>query len=137
MEPNLYTNPVILFDGVCNLCNSSVEKIIAADPKKQFRFASLQGSFGQEVLQKFQLPPRELNSFILLENNQIFTRTTGALKVARKLSGAWPLLYAFIVVPRFLRDGIYNIITRNRYKWFGKKESCMVPHAALQELFYN
>lgn len=137
MEPNLYTNPVILFDGVCNLCNSSVEKIIAADPKKQFRFASLQGSFGQEVLQKFQLPPRELNSFILLENNQIFTRTTGALKVARKLSGAWPLLYAFIVVPRFLRDGIYNIIARNRYKWFGKKESCMVPHAALQELFYN
>ncbi len=137
MEPNLYTNPVILFDGVCNLCNSSVEKIIAADPKKQFRFASLQGKFGQEVLQKFQLPPQELNSFILLENNQIFTKSTGALKVARKLSGAWPFLYAFIVVPQFLRDGIYNIIARNRYKWFGKKESCMVPHAALQELFYN
>lgn len=137
MEPNLYTNPVILFEGVCNLCNSSVEKIIAADPKKQFRFASLQGNFGQEVLRKFQLPPQELNSFILLENNQIFTRSTGALKVARKLSGAWPLLYAFIVVPRFLRDGIYNIIACNRYKWFGKKESCMVPHTALQELFYN
>jgi len=135
MEPNSYTNPVILFDGVCNLCNGSVQKIIAADPGKKFRYASLQGEFGQQVLKQFHLPPNELGSFILLENNQIFTKSTGALKVARKLSGAWPLLYALIIVPRFIRDRIYNIIARNRYKWFGKKESCMVPHAALKDLF--
>ena len=136
MESTIPTNPVILFDGVCNLCNDSVQKIIAADPKKQFRFASLQGSFGQQVLKQFHLPPSELSSFVLLENNQIFTKSTGALKVARRLSGAWPLLYAFMLVPRFIRDGVYNIIARNRYKWFGKKESCMVPQAALQDLFY-
>lgn len=136
MDTNLYTNPVILFDGVCNLCNGSVQKIIAADPKRQFRFASLQGEFGQQVLKQFHLAPGELSSFILLENNQIFIKSTGALKVARKLSGAWPLLYALILVPRFIRDGVYNTIARNRYKWFGKKESCMVPHAALQNLFY-
>jgi len=137
METNLYTNPVILFDGVCNLCNSSVQKIIAADPKRKFRFASLQGDFGQRILKQFQLPPNELNSFILLEDNQIFTKSTGALKVAKHLSGAWPLLYAFIIIPAFIRDGVYQIIANNRYKWFGKKESCMVPHAALQDLFYN
>lgn len=136
MESTIPTNPVILFDGVCNLCNGSVQKIIAADPKKQFRFASLQGSFGQQVLKQFHLPPSEFSSFILLENNQIFTKSTGALKVARRLSGAWPLFYAFIIVPQFIRDGVYNIIARNRYKWFGKKESCMVPQAALQDLFY-
>ena len=136
MESTIPTNPVILFDGVCNLCNGSVQKIIAADPQQQFRFASLQGSFGQQILKQFHLPPSELSSFILLENNQIFTKSTGALKVARKLSGAWPLLYALILVPRFIRDGVYNIIARNRYKWFGKKESCMVPQAALQDLFY-
>jgi len=136
MESTIPTNPVILFDGVCNLCNGSVQKIIAADPQQQFRFASLQGSFGQQVLKQFHLPSSELSSFILLENNQIFTKSTGALKVARKLSGAWPLLYALILVPRFIRDGVYSIIARNRYKWFGKKESCMVPHAALQNLFY-
>lgn len=137
MESTIPTNPVILFDGVCNLCNGSVQKIIAADPQQQFRFASLQGSFGQQILKQFHLPPSELSSFILLENNQIFTKSTGALKVARKLSGAWPLLYALILVPRFIRDGVYSIIARNRYKWFGKKESCMVPHAALQDLFYE
>lgn len=136
MESTIPTNPVILFDGVCNLCNGSVQKIIAADPQKQFRFASLQGSFSQQILKQFHLPPSELSSFILLENNQIFTKSTGALKVARRLSGAWPLLYAFIIFPRFIRDGVYNIIARNRYKWFGKKESCMVPQAALQDLFY-
>ena len=137
MESTIPTNPVILFDGVCNLCNGSVQKIIAADPKKQFRFASLQSSFGQQVLKQFHLPSSELGSFILLENNQIFTKSTGALKVARRLSGAWPLFYAFIIVPQFIRDGVYNIIARNRYKWFGKKESCMVPQAALQDLFYE
>lgn len=137
MEINAYTNPVILFDGVCNLCNSSVQKIITADPERKFRFASLQGEFGQQVLKQFHLPPSELSSFILLENNQIFTKSTGALKVARRLSGAWPLFYAFILVPRFIRDGVYNIIARNRYKWFGKKESCMIPSPELKELFYN
>ncbi len=137
MENTPNTNPVILFDGVCNLCNSSVLFVIQHDPKKQFRFASLQGDYGQQVLKQFQLPSNSLNSFILLKDNQIYTHSTGALKVAKQLSGAWPLLYAFIIVPPFIRNAVYQFIANNRYKWFGKKESCMVPSPALKALFYN
>lgn len=137
MQNTHNTNPVILFDGVCNLCNSSVFFVIKHDPKKQFRFASLQGDYGQQVLKKFHLPPNSLNSFILIKENQIYTRSTGALKVAKQLSGFWPLLYVFIIVPVFIRNAVYQFIANNRYKWFGKKESCMVPSPALKDLFYN
>jgi len=137
MENTHNTNPVILFDGVCNLCNSSVLFIIKHDPKRQFRFASLQGDYGQQVLKRFQLPANSLNSFILLKDNKIYTHSTGALKVAKELSGGWPLLYAFIIIPPFIRNAVYQIIANNRYKWFGKKESCMVPSAAMKALFYD
>jgi predicted DCC family thiol-disulfide oxidoreductase YuxK len=137
MENTLNSNPVILFDGVCNLCNSSVLFVIQHDPKKQFRFASLQGDYGQQILKRFQLPSNTLNSFILLKDDQIFTHSTGALKVAKELSGAWPLLYVFIIVPAFIRNAVYQFIANNRYKWFGKKESCMVPNPALKALFYD
>ncbi|MBA4258517.1 MAG: hypothetical protein C0446_05100 [Chitinophaga sp.] len=137
MEISSDTNPVILFDGVCNLCNSTVLFVIKHDPKKQFRFASIQGDYGQQVLKQFHLPPDSLNSFILLKDNQIYTHSTGALKVARQLSGAWPLLYACIIIPPFIRNAVYQFIANNRYKWFGKKESCEVPSPALKALFYN
>ncbi len=137
MEISSDTNPVILFDGVCNLCNSTVLFVIKHDPKKQFRFASIQGDYGQQVLKQFHLPPDSLNSFILLKDNQIYTHSTGALKVARQLSGAWPLLYACIIIPPFIRNAVYQFIANNRYKGFGKKESCEVPSPALKALFYN
>ncbi|HPH38168.1 MAG TPA: thiol-disulfide oxidoreductase DCC family protein [Sediminibacterium sp.] len=137
MEITSNTNPVILFDGVCNLCNSSVQFVIKHDPKKQFRFASIQGDYGQQVLKQFHLPPDSLNSFILLEDNQIYTHSTGALKVAKQLSGAWPMLYAFIIIPPFIRNAVYQLIANNRYKWFGKKETCAIPSPDLKALFYN
>jgi predicted DCC family thiol-disulfide oxidoreductase YuxK len=137
MEITSNTNPVILFDGVCNLCNSSVQFVIKHDPKKQFRFASIQGDYGQQVLKRFHLPPDSLNSFILLRDNQIYTHSTGALKVARQLSGAWPLLYIFILIPPFIRNAVYQLIANNRYKWFGKKETCAIPSPDLKALFYN
>lgn len=137
MEITSNTNPVILFDGVCNLCNSSVQFVIKHDPKKKFRFASIQGDYGQQVLKKFHLPPDSLNSFILLEDNQIYTHSTGALKVAKQLSGAWPMLYAFIIIPPFIRNAVYQFIAKNRYKWFGKKETCAIPSPELKALFYN
>lgn len=136
MEISSNTNPVILFDGVCNLCNSSVQFVIKHDPKKQFRFASLQGEYGQQVLKQFNLPTNTLSSFILLKDNQIYTHSTGALKVAKQLSGAWPLLYAFIIIPAFIRNAVYQFIANNRYKWFGKKESCAMPSPELKALFY-
>jgi predicted DCC family thiol-disulfide oxidoreductase YuxK len=126
---------VILFDGVCNLCNSAVQFILKRDKHKKFRFASLQGKFGQEVLKKFGLPEGNPNSFILLEENNIYTYSTGALRVCNQLGGMWKLLYGFIIVPPFLRDGVYRIIAENRYKWFGKKDTCYVPSAELKDRF--
>lgn len=128
-------NPIILFDGICNLCNAVVRFIITRDRKNLFRFASLQSEFGQLVLQKFHLSSNTFNSFILLKKGKVYTRSTAALLVAKQLPGGWPLLYAFIIVPRFLRDAVYNLIANNRYKWFGKKEECWVPTPALQSKF--
>ncbi len=131
------THPVILFDGVCNLCSSSVQFVIKHDKRRQFRFASLQSPFGQAVLQQFGLPATTFNSFILLENNQVYTRSTGGLKAAKKLDGIYSWLYAFIVVPPFIRNGVYNFIAGNRYRWMGKKDACWLPTPALRELFWD
>lgn len=129
------SHPVILFDGVCNLCSSSVQFVIKHDPKHQFHFASLQSEFGQQVLQQFQLPPTEFGSFILLENNIIYTKSAGALQVVKKLNGLLPSLYIFVVIPCFILDSIYNWIAKNRYRWFGKKEACWIPTQELNSLF--
>lgn len=136
---NLPTNnhPVILFDGVCNLCNSAVHFVIKHDPLHQFRFASLQSNFGQQVLQKINLPVTGLGSFILLEKDTVYTKSGAVLRVIKKLSGAWPALYAFIIVPPFIRNAIYDVVARNRYQWFGKKEECRIPTPELQELFID
>lgn len=129
--------PIVLFDGVCNLCNTAVQFIIKHDKKKQFYFAALQSETGQKLLTKYNFPVNELNSFILIENNKAYDRSTGALKVVKKFKGLWPLAYGLIIVPKFLRDGVYNWVGRNRYKWFGKKEECMIPTPELKARFLN
>ncbi|HNP23103.1 MAG TPA: thiol-disulfide oxidoreductase DCC family protein [Panacibacter sp.] len=130
-------HPVVLFDGVCNLCSSSVQFVIKHDPKKQFRFASLQSDFGQHVMEHFNLPANEFNSFILLENERIYTKSTGALRLSRKLNGLWPTLYGFMIVPAFIRDAVYSYVAKNRYRWFGKKEACWLPTPELKGLFLD
>src|SRR3954468_20764691 len=110
-------NPVILFDGLCNLCSSVVQFVVKHDPKHQFRFASLQSEFGQKLMKDFGLPVDQFHSFILFEDGNIYTRSSGALRVAKKLNGGWSLLYGFIIVPGFIRDSVYNLIARKRYKW--------------------
>ncbi|HMR91998.1 MAG TPA: thiol-disulfide oxidoreductase DCC family protein [Chitinophagaceae bacterium] len=130
-------HPVILFDGVCNLCNSSVQFVIRRDKKGSFRFASLQGRSGQQYLQQYHLPVDDFNSFVLIENNRAYTRSTAALRVARRLGGGWKLLYGFIVIPRFIRDAVYNLVAKNRYRWFGKKEACMIPSPELKARFLD
>lgn len=129
--------PVILFDGVCNLCNGAVQFIIKHDKKKVFRFASLQSETGQQLLVKYHLPLNELNSFILIENNKAYNRSTGALRVAKKLNGILPWLYGFIIIPKIFRDSIYDWVATNRYKWFGKKEECMIPTQELKARFLS
>jgi predicted DCC family thiol-disulfide oxidoreductase YuxK len=128
---------IILFDGVCNLCNSSVQFILKRDKKDQFLFASLQGRTGQEYLRTFQLPADTFNSFLLVEGDHYYTRSASALRIARYLGGAWPLLYAFMIVPRFIRDAVYNLIAKNRYRWFGKTDTCWVATPALKAKFLD
>lgn len=128
---------ILLFDGVCNLCNSSVQFIIKRDKKNRFLFASLQGKKGQELLSKFNLPLNDLNSFVLIENEKAYTRSTGALRAFKKLSGGWKLWYALIIIPKFIRDAVYKWIAKNRYRWFGKKEECMIPTPELKERFLD
>jgi predicted DCC family thiol-disulfide oxidoreductase YuxK len=130
-------NKIVLFDGVCNLCNNSVQFIIKKDTKKQFRFASLQGKFGQGFLKTHNLPADSFNSFILLEGENVYTRSTGALRMLKHLGGGWSLLYGFIIVPKFIRDAVYNWVAVNRYNWFGKKESCMIPTPEFRERFLD
>lgn len=131
------TNPVILFDGVCNLCSSSVQFIIKHDPQRRFRYASLQSAYGQKVMQQFGLPAEELNSFILYQQGKIYTKSTGALMVAKQLNKLWPLLYGFIIIPPFIRNAVYSFIANNRYKWFGKKDACWLPTPELKKLFLD
>jgi len=137
IKNNNIQNPVILFDGVCNLCSSTVQFIINKDKKNVFKFASLQSEFGQQILNSYQISNTELNTFILYEQGKIYTRSTGALKVAGQLSGGWKLLSTLLFIPAFLRDAVYNVISRNRYKWFGQKTSCWVPTPKLRSKFLD
>lgn len=127
-------SPVILFDGVCNLCNGSVLFIIKRDPQAKFRFASLQSDFGRQQLLKFNRSAT-LESVLLIEADKLYDKSTAALKIASKLSGLWPLLSIFRVVPKSWRDGVYTWIARNRYQWFGKREACMIPTPELKSRF--
>ncbi|CAN5901554.1 thiol-disulfide oxidoreductase DCC family protein [soil metagenome] len=129
--------PIILFDGVCNLCNHSIQYVIKHDPAAIFKFASLQGDAGQDLLKLYKLSPTNMNSFVLIQDNKAYTRSTAALFVAKKLKGITKLLYGFIIVPAFIRNAVYDLIAKNRYKWFGKKDSCMIPTQALKSRFLN
>ena len=134
---NTHSHPVIFFDGVCNLCTVSVQFIIKHDPKHYFRFASLQSELGQKVLQQFNFSSAEFGSFILLEEGKIYTKSTAVLRVTKKLNGLWPVLFSFMIVPPFIRNWVYSLIAKNRYRWFGKKEACWIPNAELNKLFLN
>lgn len=126
---------VVLFDGVCNLCNGAVQFIIKRDPFFVFKFASLQSEFGQSHLKKLNLPLHELHSFIVLENGIYYQRSDAALKIASNLKGPWSVLGIFKIIPKFIRDAIYTFIASNRYKVFGKQDSCMIPTPELQSRF--
>ena len=131
------SNPIILFDGVCNLCNKTVQFVIKKDREKKFRFASLQGSSGQRILKDLKIPADIFHSFILLEDDKVYERSTAALRLLKLLGRGWQFFYIFILLPKPIRDGIYNWISRNRYKWFGKKDSCMIPEGGVKDRFLN
>lgn len=126
--------PVILFDGVCNLCNGAVQFVIRHDKANLFRFASLQSAFGQKILAQYNLSSTVFSSFILVEDNRIYTKSTGALKVSSRLNGyRWTKF--LLIIPSFLRNFFYNLIAKNRYRWFGKQEACWLPTPELKAKF--
>jgi predicted DCC family thiol-disulfide oxidoreductase YuxK len=127
--------PVILFDGICNLCNGSVLFIIKRDRSATFSFAALQSAYGQSQLAKFGLPASELNTILLIKDGKVFNRSNAALEIAKGLDGLWPMFYAFKIVPSFIRNVAYDFIAKNRYRWFGKQEACMIPTPELNARF--
>ncbi|MDR5590300.1 thiol-disulfide oxidoreductase DCC family protein [Christiangramia sp. SM2212] len=129
---------IVLFDGVCNLCNDAIQRIIKHDKKDVFRFASLQSEIGKKLLKERGLNPEELDSIIMIDPGVAYYRkSTAALEISREMSGGYSLLKNFLFLPEGLRDGVYDFIANNRYKWFGKKEQCMIPTPELRSKFLD
>lgn len=126
---------IILFDGVCNLCNGTVQWIIRHDKENVFRFASLQSSFGQEFLRKHKLNDADFDSFILIDGKDYYKKSTAAIKMLSSLGKPCSWLIALLWVPLPIRDWVYSVVARNRYRWFGKKESCWLPTPELKQKF--
>lgn len=128
-------NPIILFDGVCNFCNAIINFVIRQDKKAILRFAALQSEAGQTILKRYGVDWKKNDSFVLIENGKVYDRSTAALKLSNRMRWYWQWTQLFWIFPKFLRDGIYDFIARNRYKWFGKKEECMVPTPEIRQRF--
>ena len=126
---------MILFDGVCNLCNGFVQFVIARDPSAVFQLATLQSPAAARLLASTGAPPSVPDSVLLVEESRVFTRSTAALRIARRLRFPWPAAYAFVIVPRPIRDAIYDVVARRRYRWFGRRDTCRVPTPELRARF--
>ena len=127
--------PVLLFDGVCNLCNGIVRFVIRFDAGGEFLFAPLQSDVGQALLERHDLPTEDFDSFVLVEDGDVTTKSTAALKVARRLDGPWPLAYPLVYLPEGVRDRVYDLVAEYRYQVFGKKEQCPVPEPEIRDRF--
>ncbi|MFD2682063.1 thiol-disulfide oxidoreductase DCC family protein [Bacillus seohaeanensis] len=128
------TRAIILFDGICNLCNHSVQFIIKRDPTAYFQFASLQSDVGVSLRETYGLPTR-IDSVVLIENNKVFVKSNAALHICKHLKGMWKLLFVLKLLPPFIRDGLYEVVAKNRYKWFGKRDQCMLPDQNRKDRF--
>ncbi len=129
------TENLLFFDGVCNLCNGLVHFIIRRDKRRRFRFASLQSEAGKQFLSTHGRDGSPLDSLVYWRKGKVLIRSTAALNVARDLGGALAAAYLFTLVPRFIRDAVYDLVARKRYRWFGKRVACMVPTPELRERF--
>lgn len=133
-EGSEHVKKIILFDGECNFCDKSVQFIIKRDPEAIFSFTSQQGEAGQQMIKKHHAPS-SVDSIILIENDTYYLKSSAALRICRHLQGAWKLLFIFILVPYPIRDFFYNILAKNRYKWFGKKDQCTLPTPEVRKRF--
>lgn len=128
---------IILFDGLCNLCNGAVTFIIKRDAEDLFQFAALQSDVGRALTQKQGIDTDNVDSIVLIDGDRHYIKSSAALHIARHLSGGYPLLYGFMVLPTVMRDWVYNWIAENRYRWFGKKDQCMIPTPELRNKFLH
>lgn len=129
------THPIILFDGVCNLCNGFVQFLIKRDPHAHFRFAALQSEMGQALLKKHGMSTDEIDTVVMLENDQLYIRSEVGLRIASQMNGLWPIFSILRILPLWFRDPIYDFIAARRYRWFGEKDQCMIPTPALKSRF--
>ncbi len=130
-------HPIILFDGVCNFCNGAINFVLKQDKKGIFKFAPLQSEAGQRLLQHYNLSMKEFDSFILIDKGKVYKKSAASLRVMNKLPWYWKEAQILRMIPTAFRDAIYDFIAKNRYKWFGKKEQCMVPTPELRSRFLN
>lgn len=135
MMINLDDSNIILFDGVCNLCNSSVQFIIKRNKKQHFYYASLQSDVAKEILLQHLEKKITLDTIVFIEKGNIYTKSTAALRISRYLDGLWKFAYVLIIIPRPIRDAFYDFVAKKRYMWFGKRESCMIPTDDQKKLF--
>ncbi len=126
---------IVLFDGVCNFCNGAVNSVIEHDKAGYFKFAALQSEIGKELSARYGIDQSETDSIILVEDEKVYTYSTGALRVAKHLNGVWAWTYAFIIIPRPIRDLFYKLFARNRYRLFGKQDACMMPTPEIRARF--
>ncbi|MFL5762297.1 MAG: thiol-disulfide oxidoreductase DCC family protein [Bacteroidia bacterium] len=128
---------IVLFDGICNFCDNSINRIIRHDKKNHFRFAALQSESGKKLSQQYGIDTSQTDSIILIEDGKAYTRSSAILRITKNMNRLYPLLYGLLVIPPFIRNAVYDLVARNRYKWFGKKESCMVPTAEVRNKFLD
>jgi predicted DCC family thiol-disulfide oxidoreductase YuxK len=126
---------IVLFDGVCNFCNASINFVIEHDKAGYFKFAPLQSETGEQLMAKHGIDTIETDSVILVEDEKVYTHSTAALRIARKLDGLWSWFYAFIVVPKPIRDFFYKLLAKNRYRLFGRQDACMIPTPEVRARF--
>jgi len=134
-QPSVAESPILLFDGVCNFCDGTVNFLMARDPDRRLRFAALQSEAGDRLIQQFAIAGDPLESLILVEGGRAYLRSTAVLRALRHLRGPWRLASWLLAIPRFIRDPVYSFVARNRYRWFGTRMSCRVPTPADRERF--
>ena len=138
MQPLPENTQIILFDGVCNLCDNAIQFIIKRDKNNVFRYASLQSELGKKLLAERNIDPEETDSIVLINPDvAYYTKSSAALEISKKLNGFYPVFSVFLILPKFLRDPVYDFIAKNRYQWFGKKENCMIPTEEQKALFLD
>lgn len=136
-DPHPVARSLILYDGICHLCNGFVRFIIKRDPQQNFQFGYLQSDSVRRILEHHAASPEGPDSVILIEGDKIYTRSTAALRIARRLRGGWPLCYGLIILPAWIRDSVYDLVGRHRYRLFGKSDACILPAPEHQGRFLD